>query len=310
MTLLKPLDRVHERTGVEFRRRRCLGRQIAEQAETRRERFDTGPWLAGLDLGRAFRQAGNRRRLSGVGHPAVCGERPARSRVVRERWLEGVESSRQCAAFSHIADRTRDIDLFRGDLVSPVHGGRVDPSHPNRFHHPGDRHADGEIEVCALGPRRLSGRESGPSLRERGGVVVGGIEAIVACQRDRRERRLQALSRRRAGEPQQPIRLGLIQRLQGCRDVSDRTPPQRGMLGRREYFLDGGCALGVARAGLDRLQCRDGRRSRPEIGAAQDGYQGCCERPEHPQRRVRSVHGVLSNWRDEGASEIVVRSSV
>ena len=280
MARLKALHRVHERPRIERCVRCDVGvlREVADVAQAGGQLRYASPRLAGLYFS-ALRKIGHRRRLTLRDERAVRRQQLERPRVVGERRLQVLEGRRQRLAVAHVLHRSCDVELLLRDVVAPVERLRIDATHTHRRQHAGDRGGHGDIEGGAICRRRLAGCHRLPAVPECGRVVVGGIEPIVGGLRNRRDGGREDSGGSLVVEPEQSIRLAVVERLHVRRDVGDPGPVHPRVLRGVEHPIDDGGGLGVLGGNGGPREMRRGGAT--DVAAAIDAG----ERTEREQQR-------------------------
>ena len=187
---LETFQRVDQGTGQEWRVAARVhlrsGRQVTERAQTRRQLRHAGPRGAGCHLA-AARHRRHRRRLAGRGQRPVGRQGGARPLVVLYRRLESLERGGE-SGLARLAKPRHEIEGLGRHVVAPQHRRRIDAAQMHRFQHARGAHRHGHVEERPLRARHRAGFQARPLVTERGCVVVGGTQPVVARCRQRDQR--------------------------------------------------------------------------------------------------------------------------
>ncbi len=141
-----------------------------------------------------------------------------------------------------------------------------------------------------------AGLDCGPALGEERHIVVAGVEAVVTGGSNSRQCRVDVAFRLCAVEPEQVIRLGVIERFEGGDDVGDGVPGEPGVICRRENIVD------RRRDVVDAPQPRSVAPPAASSGCGSDGLSlrhvaaaGGHEQDEEPRRQ--SFHALMMGVR-------------
>ncbi len=267
---LEALHRIDESALVDRRpvggglRRGGAGGQVAEGAQSRRQRRDAGPGFSRRDLLLSLREGRDGGRLRGGQRPVVA-ERLDHAHIDRELGLGGVQGGGQAGTVARGAKLGGEVEPFRCDVVVETDQARIHAAPVNRLEEARRGHRDRHVEEGAIrrGRRRAGRLHRGPLLRQLRGVVVGRHQTDFVATGDGLQGRLQGRARLLAVEPEEPARLGGVQRFQVGQPSRHLRPREPRMPARVEHSLNRGLSFrGPGARGHAAPEARGGDRGR------------------------------------------------